>query len=203
VNSPGLGRDVNADADRQLLAAIAGGSADALGRFYDRHAALVFGMARRILTRPEDAEEVVQDVFAQVWRRAATYSAERATVPGWLVMLTRTRAIDRLRSRRARPDQDRGLDLEPSSAPPLAADVRTPEQAAAATERAGRIRRAMAALPDAQRALVELAFFEGLTHTELADRTSTPLGTVKTRLRTAMSTLRAALSREAGPVTDS
>ena len=98
-----------AEADQRLVRDVAAGSTEALARLYDRHAGTVFGLARRILNRLEDAEEVVQDVFAQVWREAGRYERGRATVAGWVVMLARTRAIDRLRSRNARPDQ-RGAD---------------------------------------------------------------------------------------------
>src|SRR5688572_32584475 len=84
---------------------MAGGSTDALGRLYDRHAPVVYGLACRVTGRPEDAEEVVQDVFTQVWKQAARYDPARATVAGWLVMIARARSLDRLRARRARPDQ--------------------------------------------------------------------------------------------------
>ena len=191
-------RGVDAETDRQLVRAVADGSAEALGRLYDRHADVVYGLARRILTRREDAEEVVQDVFAQVWRTAARYEARRATVAGWLVMLARTRAIDALRARQARPDQDRGLDH--SAAPALASGGHDPDQVPLTLEEVRRVRSAVEALPDVQQVLIELAFFEGLTHSELAARTNTPLGTVKTRLRAAMNALRASLAGEADAV---
>jgi len=108
--------DAGTQADRELVAAVASGSSEALARLYDRHAGTVFALARRVLSLVEDAEEVVQDVFSQVWRDASRYEAGRATVAGWIVMLTRARAIDRLRSRKARPDL-RGVN--PDSAPPL------------------------------------------------------------------------------------
>jgi len=184
--------DPSLEADRQLVVAVANGSSDALGRLYDRHAAAVFGLARRMLARVEDAEEVVQDVFAQVWRDATRYAEERASVAGWIVMLARTRAIDRLRARRARPDLEHGV--EPSIAPPLPAGDRSPEQTASAAEDGRKVKQALASLPEAQRTLVELAYYEGLTHSEIAERTGVPLGTVKTRLRTAMATLRSALA---------
>lgn len=178
--------------DRQTVRAIAGGSAEALGRLYDRHAAAMFGLACRMMTRREDAEEVIQDVFAQVWRQAARYEAGRATVVGWLVMVTRARALDRLRARRARPDLDGAVD--PDGAPPLAATAPDPEQVVISGLEASKVRAALVSLPEAQRALVELAYYEGLTHTEIAETTGVPLGTVKTRLRTATIALRGALT---------
>jgi RNA polymerase sigma-70 factor (ECF subfamily) len=183
--------DLAIDTDRQLVRAVAEGSSDALGQLYDRHAAAVFGLARRVLMRAEDAEEIVQDVFAQVWRDASRYLADRATVAGWIMMLTRTRAIDRLRARRARPDQ---AATESSAALPLREPGRDPEQAAVTADDGRIVRHALDALPDNQRQLVELAYYEGMTHSEIAERTGVPLGTVKTRLRAAMATLRGALT---------
>lgn len=165
-----------------------------MASLYDRHASTVFGLARRMAGRHEDAEEIVQDVFAQVWRQAVRYRDDRASVAGWLVMLTRTRAIDRLRARSARPDLTAAVP--PDATPALAATEPDPEQAALTSSDVSTVRRALEALPDAQRALVDLAYYEGLTHSEIAERTSTPLGTVKTRLRTAMFTLRDAIRRE-------
>jgi RNA polymerase sigma-70 factor (ECF subfamily) len=184
-------RDEAADKDRALVRAVAGGSADALADLYDRHAGIVFGLARRIVLRPEDAEEVVQDVFAQVWRQAPRYAGERASVAGWLVMLTRARAIDRLRARRARPDEDRGE--APSAALPLSSADPDPEAATLSAEQVRQVGSVFATLPDPQRVLLGLAYFEGLSHSEIAARTGVPLGTVKTRIRSAMETLRQTL----------
>jgi len=185
---------VNADADLDvdLVRAIAGGSSDALGRLYDRHSAVVYGLARRIVTRLEDAEEVVQDVFSQVWRDAARYERGRATVAGWLVMLTRARAIDRVRARRSRPDLEAGV--APEAAPPAVSAERDPEQSAIASDDARQVTGALTTLPPEQRSLVEMAYYQGLTHSEIAQATGVPLGTVKTRLRSAMATMREALS---------
>jgi RNA polymerase sigma-70 factor (ECF subfamily) len=184
--------DASGVADSALVRAAADGSAEALGTLYDRHAAAVYGLARRILTRQEDAEEVVQDVFAQVWRDAPRYDPSRASVAGWIMVLTRTRAIDRLRARRARPDQQDAV--EPADAPPLVAAGADPEHTVISTEAARKVRAAFDALPDPLRTLVDLAYFQGLTHSEIAGQTGVPLGTVKTRLRTAVASLRLVLS---------
>ena len=122
------------------------GSSDALGRLYDRYAAVVYGLARRIVSRLEDAEEVVQDVFAQVWRDAARYERGRASVAGWIVMLARTRAIDRLRATSARPDQPAGVD--PDVAPLTVSTVRDPEQVTIATDDARQVTAALDTLPE-------------------------------------------------------
>lgn len=189
-------RDANQEIDRQLVREVAAGSGDALGRLYDRHAGVVFGLARRMLSQPEAAEEVVQDVFAQVWRDAARYERDRASVAGWIVMLARTRAIDRLRARRARPDVDAAMD--PAAMPELSAPGRDPEWISVSLQEAAAVRSALEALPDGQRSLIDLAYYEGLTHSEIAERTGTPLGTVKTRLRSAMATLREKLKGRDG-----
>lgn len=183
---------MNGETDHHLVRSVAAGSAEALSRLYDRYAPIVFGLARRILVRLEDAEEVVQDVFAQIWRDAARYEHGRATVAGWVVMLARTRSIDRLRARKARPDQNAGV--EPDVTPQLASRDRSPEQVTISEQDAREVRSALTSLPEPQRSLVELAYYEGLTHSEIAEKTGVPLGTVKTRLRTAMTTLRVALS---------
>jgi RNA polymerase sigma-70 factor (ECF subfamily) len=183
---------MNLEVDRELIRSIAGGSSDALGRLYDRHAAAVFGLACRVTSRHDLAEEVVQDVFAQVWSQAGRYDSARATVAGWLVMMTRSRALDRLRSQRARPDQH--VPAETDQLMSIAAAGPDPEQVAITGRQAGQVRAALLDLPEMQRQLVELAYYDGLTHAEIAERTGVPLGTVKTRLRAATASLRGALT---------
>jgi len=178
--------------DRVAIRAVARGSGDAVAELYDRYGATVYGLALRVLGQPDLAEEVVQDVFAQVWREAGRYDASRSTVAGWMVMLTRTRAIDRLRARQARPDLTAAVDT--SMAVPLASTERTPESTTIVAEDTRIVRGALAQLPDQFRSLIELAYYEGLTHSEIAARTGIPLGTVKTRLRNAMGSLRSALA---------
>ena len=182
----------NPDGDRDIVAAVARGSGDAVAALYDRYGATVYGLALRVLGQPDLAEEVVQDVFAQVWREAARYDARRSTVAGWIVMLTRTRAIDRLRARQARPDLAAAVD--PVDVAPIPSADRSPETSTLAAEDTRLVRGALARLPDQFRSLIELAYYEGLTHSEIAARTGIPLGTVKTRLRIAMGTLRSALA---------
>lgn len=182
----------DAERDREAIRAVSRGSGDAVADLYDRYGATVYGLALRVLGQPDLAEEVVQDVFAQVWRESGRYDGTRSTVAGWIVMLTRTRAIDRLRARKARPDLSAAVDT--TEALPLASADRTPETTTIAAEDTRMVRGALASLPDQFRSLIELAYYEGLTHTEIAARTGIPLGTVKTRLRNAMGTLRSALA---------
>ena len=181
-----LSTEATAAADRAALERVAHGEAEALGEIYDRHGRLVYSLAVRILRDQGEAEDIVQDVFAQAWRQASRYDPARATVLGWLLNLTRSRAIDRLRGRKARPEptaDDTMLRDLPDSLVP--AD----EQLAFAGQ-AAQLRSAIDSLTTLQRTAIELAFYEGLTHAEVAERLELPLGTVKTRIRQGLLTLR-------------
>ena len=169
----------SAAADHAALERMARGDHEALAELFDRHGRLVFSLALRILRDQSDAEDIVQDVFSQAWRQAARYESSRGNVIAWLLNLTRSRAIDRLRSRRARPDTAAGDPAalgQPDRSQPV------DEQIALSTE-AARIRAAVDELSVLQRVAIELAFYEGLTHVEIAERLELPLGTVKTRIR--------------------
>lgn len=165
-------------ADHAALERMAHGDHEALAELYDRHGRLVFSLALRILRDQSDAEDIVQDVFSQAWRQAARYESSRGNPVAWLLNLTRSRAIDRLRGRRARPDtaaDPSSLDLPDLSQPVDEQIVRS--------HQAAQIRAAVDELSVLQRVAIELAFYEGLTHVEIADRLELPLGTVKTRIR--------------------
>jgi RNA polymerase sigma-70 factor (ECF subfamily) len=161
--------------------------ARAVGELYDRHHRLLFGLILRILKDRSEAEEVLQEVFVQAWTRADSYNAALGSPAGWLVRVARNRAIDRLRANAARA---RAMD-----AAPLPAGVESPETRAAQSEQQRTVARALGALPDDQRELIEHAYFLGLTQTELAARFRLPLGTVKTRIRTGMLALRQQLQQ--------
>jgi RNA polymerase sigma-70 factor (ECF subfamily) len=173
------------EADADVLRRLAAGDREAVGELYDRHAARVLGLAYRIVRNTSDAEDVVQDVFAQAWRTAPNYQASRGTVAGWLLMMARTRAIDRLRARQTR--RDAGAEPDPERVPSNAVPV--PDQIIA-NQQAARVRGAMVALPSEQKTALELAYFEGLSQSEIAERLQIPLGTVKTRIRSALALLR-------------
>jgi RNA polymerase sigma-70 factor, ECF subfamily len=177
-------------ADQAALARMSRGEGDAVAELYDRHARPIYSLALRILGDATDAEDVVQEVFSQAWRQASRYSTSRGAVAAWLLTLARSRAIDRLRAKRARPvgvSDDRITDHLVDAGPPVDSQVLSSEQVA-------RVRAALDELPLLQRAAIELAYFEGLTHAEIADRLEQPLGTVKTRIRLAMLKLRDVLA---------
>jgi RNA polymerase sigma-70 factor (ECF subfamily) len=178
-------------ADQASLARIARGDQHALAELYDRHARLVFSLALRILQERADAEDVVQEVFAQVWTQAGRYDPGRGAVAAWMLMLARSRAIDRLRARRARP----GAAVEAGAAETVPDSATTQDLQLLSAEQVGRLQRALEDLPEAQRQALELAYYEGLTHAEIAARLAEPLGTIKTRIRQAVIKLRASLSQ--------
>jgi RNA polymerase sigma-70 factor (ECF subfamily) len=174
------------DADRALIARINGREADALGHLYDRYSARLMGLAHRILGDTGEAEEVLQEVFLWVWKSAASFDPSRGTVLAWLLVATRSRAIDRLRTRR--PAVRAGLRaVETLPDAPSGEDV---EADSASREWEALCRAAIAELPEDQRRALELAYFDGLTHQEISEKTSTPLGTVKTRVRLGLMKLR-------------
>jgi RNA polymerase sigma-70 factor (ECF subfamily) len=174
-----------------LVHRIASGDGDALTRLFDLHSSVTLGLLVRILGDRAEAEEVLQEVFLQVWTQADRYDAARSSPRGWLLMLARSRALDRLRRRDARRRRE-----EESAEEGLRLASEEPEatERLEATERQSRISSALGVLSPEQRRCIELAFFEGLTHTQIAERLKSPLGTVKSRILLGMSKLRQVLS---------
>jgi RNA polymerase sigma-70 factor, ECF subfamily len=160
----------------------------ALGALYDESSRHVYGVVLSVLRDSSDAEEVTLDVYSQVWRSAALYSTQRGSVVAWLLTLARSRAIDRLRSRLNRNNRETALDESASFS--FASSGATPEESTAAMQVRRRIQGALDLLPRDQREAVELAYFSGMSHSELAAHLGLPLGTVKTRIRMGMMKLR-------------
>ena len=175
-----------------LIAAIAAGDRDAFSRFYDLTAPMAFGLIRRVLRDPEAAADVLQEVFWQVWQDASRYDPTRGSPEAWLVTRAKTRAIDRLRSMRRR-DRTFVAPVDESVAQRREEQAENP---AVAAEDRSLVQTALAQLPEAQRRVIELAFFEGLTQSEIATRLGEPLGTVKTRARLGLDRLRGVLGAE-------
>jgi RNA polymerase sigma-70 factor, ECF subfamily len=168
-----------AAADHTTLERMARGDHEALAVLYDRHSRLVYSLAVRIVRDQGDAEDIVQEVFSQAWRQAGRYEARRGNVIAWLLNLTRSRAIERLRGRQSRPEAATE-SLLAIDMPDLALPV---DEQLSLEGRATRVRAAVKELSVLQRVAIELAFYEGLTHVEIAERLELPLGTVKTRIR--------------------
>jgi RNA polymerase sigma-70 factor, ECF subfamily len=175
--------DEQAGADIRLIERIAARDAGAVGELYDRHNRLLYSLVLRILRDRSEAEEVLQEVFVTVWTRAETYDATLGAPAAWLVGIARNRAIDRLRANARRPQTVEMAPWQPDTGD-------DPETRTVFCERRDAIARALGTLPRDQRELIEQAYFLGLTQSELSERHRLPLGTVKTRIRSAMTLLR-------------
>lgn len=176
--------------DVELLHAVARGDEGALARLYDQYRVILFGLLVRILNSREEAEDILQEVFLQVWRRAADFDEKRGRPFIWLVTLARSRAIDRLRQLGAR---QRLATAAAQEQPDEASDALSDTIKLAQKDI---VRRALAELPEEQRHALMLAYFEGLTQSEIASKVGAPLGTIKTRMRLGMIKLRALLGTQ-------
>jgi RNA polymerase sigma-70 factor (ECF subfamily) len=170
--------------DVTLVSAIRSGDESAMGALYDRYSSIVYSVALRVLGDTGAAEDVMQEVFMQLWRNPGGFDAARGNLGAWLAVIARNRAIDSLRKRHPQTDiEDVMLSVE--------------QDMAGAAERSRameKVRRVLGGMPAAQRMALEMAYFEGLTHTEIAAKTGEPLGTIKTRIRAGLLMLRKAFS---------
>jgi RNA polymerase sigma-70 factor (ECF subfamily) len=171
-------------ADISLLSAMRSGDEGAMAALYDRYSGIVYSVALRVLGNTSAAEDILQEVFIQLWRNPATFNSSRGNLGAWLAVIARHRAIDSVRKRRSETDIE---DVVVAIESDLAGDA---ERAHAMD----RVRRALGSMPPAQRSALEMAYFEGLTHTEIASKTGEPLGTVKTRIRAGLLALRKAFA---------
>ena len=170
--------------DSMLIARIRAGDEDALAALHDRYAQIVYSVALRVLGETTQAEDILQEIFLQLWRNPQTFDSNRGSLGAWLAVITRHRAIDHLRRRRPETDIEDVI---------VAVDTRL-EQTTDRNMTIAKIRTAVERLPVEQRKPLEMAFFEGLTHSEIAGKTGEPLRTIKTRIRSALLTLRKALA---------
>ncbi len=190
MDSPTL--DAAAERAWHCLQRMSAGDQDGLAKLYDLFAGRVYSLALRMLRNVDDAQEVVQDVFAQAWRSAGRYDRGRGTVGAWLLVMARSRALDRLRARRVGDRAAAAAGEDPDALPGRGAPQ---DLVAIGEEQAESLRRALDDLPHDQRETIELAYFEGLTHLEVAARLGQPLGTVKTRIRLGLMKLREVFAR--------
>ncbi len=178
--------------DGALVRRMAAGDESALGLLYDRWSPLLHSVARRIVTDPDDAEEVLEEAFWQAWRQAARYEEGRGGVSTWLTMIVRSRALDRVRSR-GRIREERWENVPEPAVGDAEGAPASPDAAAEQDEQRRLIAAAVAQLPPEQRETVELAYFRGMSQSEIAAKLGQPLGTVKTRARLALQKLRESL----------
>jgi RNA polymerase sigma-70 factor, ECF subfamily len=173
-----------ASRDARLILAIRSGSEQAMEELYDLYSSLVYSVALRVLRDTGAAEDILQEVFMQLWRAPSAFDSSRGSLPAWLSVIARNRAIDSLRRRR--PEED-WSDVIVSVEPDLTGDAER-------NRSIEKVRDTLSGMPAAQRSALEMAFFDGLTHREIASKIGDPLGTVKTRIRTGLLALRRALS---------
>jgi len=177
-------------ADREMIERIGRGDQSAFSALYDRLSRPLYSLALRMLGDAGDAQDALQDVFLQIWSRAATYNPEQSTVFSWSVLLTRSRVIDRLRARKRRLRVVSGATDEEDADVADASTMETAADTAYKNDEAARVRSVLKNLPSEQREAIELAFFGDLTHHEIAARLREPLGTIKARIRRGLLKLR-------------
>ena len=189
--------DLPAIPDGELVARMAGRNERALGELYGRHGGLVYSLALAIVGERADAEEVVADSLAQAWRTAEQFDPARGSVAAWLATITRTRALDlvRARGRRARALTRAAWENSEGFAAPVASAGDAPDRGVERQEAQRLVQRSLAELSEPQRRVIELAYFGGLTQTEIAAELQEPLGTVKTRMRAGLEKLRGSLAQ--------
>ncbi len=184
-----ISMEPNGHEDNYLMGRVAAGDREAFARLFTHHSPVVLGLLIRILGRRSEAEEVLQEVFLQVWRQADRFEPGRSSPRGWILVLARSRALDQLRSREARQRRENEISVESAGREEHPVGTAGIE----ASEQRQKVSSALELLPPEQRRCIELAFFEGLTQTQIASRLEAPLGTVKSRIHLGMSKLRQVL----------
>lgn len=183
--------ETTAEHDRRIAERLRAGDGAALAELYDRYGGLVYSVVLRIVRSAGDAEDVTQEVFLYAWEKSPAFDPSKGTFATWLGTLARSRGIDRLRRRQSQERRHTALGLETAADPPV---IPRPDRAVGLSEARLLVQRALDGLPPEQREPIEIAYFEGLSQSEIAARLSTPLGTIKTRMRQGMIRLREAMT---------
>ncbi len=182
--------------DQELLKRVSAGDSNALSEFYDRHSRLIYGSLLRLLSDTDDAEDILQEVFIQVWRKASTYKEDLGSPKNWLVRIAHNRGVNLIRSRRQRgKNSEISISSEEENGMPVGAELidDTLLTQAISAERMQMISIAMQDLPKDQSLLLDMAFFQGYSHSEISEYLKLPLGTVKTKIRNGLLALRHSL----------
>lgn len=172
-----------------LLPSVARGDTTAFEALYDRHSSTLYALLLRILSNPEDAQEVLQETFVKAWTNARMFDSARGSEIAWLISIARSRGIDKLRSRKIRGDRENDAGREISIHSSFVEST-TGADLAVRSQESGAVRSALSELPEAQRVALELAYFEGFSQSEIAAKLGEPLGTIKTRMQLGMKKLR-------------
>jgi RNA polymerase sigma-70 factor, ECF subfamily len=172
-----------------LLPSVARGDTAAFESLYDRHSSTLYALLLRILSNPEDAQEVLQETFVKAWTNAKMFDSTRGSEIAWLISIARSRGIDKLRSRKIRGDRENDAGREISIHSSFVESTTGADKAVQSQE-SGAVRSALSELPEAQRVALELAYFEGFSQSEIAAKLGEPLGTIKTRMQLGMKKLR-------------
>ena len=187
----------NTSRDRALMQRIASKEPEALNELYDHYNKLLFGQLKSILKKTEEAEDILQEVFTTIWEKADQFDTERGSAYTWIISLTRNKGIDRLRSKVYKEQKKQSTSLDDDDVfHPLYSDENNPLENTILSDRAKRIYGALQKLSEKQRSVIQTAYFDGLSQTEISDEYDIPLGTVKTRMRDGMIKLRELLAQE-------
>ncbi|TWT89964.1 ECF RNA polymerase sigma factor SigK [Pseudobythopirellula maris] len=185
--------DDEALSDNRLMAGVCEGQQDALATLYDRHSGMVYGLCLRVLGNTADAEGLVSDVFLEIWRKPHGFDPERGRFRSYLLTMARSRSIDRIRSVTKRSEKTHEAGVNHQAFAESQQSLGSPASQAIAEEHGRVIQEALGRLDPEQRTALQMAFYEGLTHREIAERLEAPLGTVKTRIRRGLQRMRGAL----------
>jgi RNA polymerase sigma-70 factor, ECF subfamily len=197
LNEPGPTQPMSSSQTILLLPAVSDGDVAAFEQLYDRHAPILYALLLRMLANPEDAQEVLQEAFVKAWNDASRYDPSRGSELAWLISIARSRGIDRIRSRKVRGEREKDA-AQDNSIRSAAVDGMAAVESVVVGEEQRAVRAALAEIPEVQRQALELAYFDGLSQSEIAEKLGVPLGTIKTRMQLGMRKMRERLRESLG-----